>query len=429
MTVLPKKSRKKTYVYLDHAAATPFDPRVIRAMDPYWIQNFGNPSALYSWGRKSNEAITTARKQIADILFTQPDCIIFTGSGTESNNMAIFGVLNNIKSQISKVTRLRSLELRRGEETKTKNSKTSTPHIITTVIEHHSVLEPIRELEKRGVAVTYIPVNQSGEISVENVVTAIRPETKLISIMYANNEIGTINPIAEIGRELLKYRQKNKTLFPYFHVDACQAPTTLELHTERLHVDLLSINGSKIYGPKGVGCLFIRRGVPLTPILLGGGQERGLRGGTENVPGIIGLAKALLLVQKNVTKQKIHEQKLRDYLWQEIKKKIPDAYLNGPELNGNRLANNLNVRFSGLETETLLLYLDAYGIIAATGSACTSKSNETSHVLHACGLRSDEAQSSIRFTLGKTTRKHDIDYVMKFLPDIVECVRDMKKVS
>lgn len=413
----PPKPAKKRIIYLDHAAATPVDPRVVTAMAPFWNKNFANPSALYSLGRANHEAVESARQTIADILYAHPECCTFTSGGTEANNLAIFGTVSRIRDYSEKI------------------------HIITTEVEHDSVLNPIQELEKQGVAVTYIPVNSRGEITVKDVIRSIRPETKLISIMYANNEIGTINPIAEIGRELLKYRQKNKTIYPYFHTDACQAAGTLELHTERLHVDLMTINGSKIYGPKGSGLLFVRRGVPIQPILFGGGQEHNLRSGTENVPGIVGLAKALELVRQNYAKEAERQTKLRDYFWTQLRKKIPDVVLNGPGLippskrtgNGNtetklRLPNNLNVRFAGLEAETLVLYLDAYGIIAATGSACASDSEQASHVLIACGLTATEAKSSVRFTLGKKTSTEHIAYILTYLPGIVRGIRAMQAI-
>ena len=400
----PKKPTTKRLIYLDHAATTATDPQVVKVMAPFWTKNFANPSALYSLGQITREAVETARATIAEILFTQPDCVTFTSGGTEANNLAIFGT---IKKQLSNYKKL---------------------HIITTSIEHQSVLEPIKELAKHGVLVTYLPVNERGEISVKELIAAIRPETVLISVMYANNEIGTINPIAEIGRELLKYRKNNKTEWPFFHTDACQAAGTLDLHTERLHVDLMTINGSKIYGPKGVGALFVRRGVTLKPIMFGGGQENTLRSGTENVPAIIGFAKALELVNKNFAKEFERQTKLRDYFWKEISKKIPEVKLNGPELTGdNRLANNLNGQFTGLEGETLVLYLDAYGIICATGSACATDSDDASHVLTACGLTLVEANASVRFTLGKTTSKKDIEVVMKYLPGIVKGIREMQK--
>ncbi len=399
----PPKPIKKRVVYLDHAATTPTDPRVVKAMAPFWTKRFANPSALYSLGRANHEAVEQARARVAEILFTHPDCITFTSGGTEANNLALTGVVKALK-----------------------NNSPEKIHVITTAIEHHSVLEPLRELEKWGVEVTYVPMNERGEINVKEIMNAIRPETRLISIMYANNEIGTINPIAELGRELLKYRKQHKTQYPYFHTDACQAAGALDLQVERLHVDLMTINSSKIYGPKGVGALFVRRGTPIAPIMLGGGQENKLRSGTENVSGIIGFASALELVQKNAEKENARQTKLRNYLWQQISKKIPNAFLNGPELTEQRLANNLNVRFVGLEGETLVLYLDAYGIIAATGSACATDSDDASHVLTACGLKFDDSKSSVRFTIGRETKKEDLDYVLKYLPGIVAGVRVMQ---
>lgn len=401
----PPKPTKKRLVYLDHAATTPTDPEVVKVMAPFWTKNYANPSALYSLGRANHETVEQARARVAEILFTHPDCLTFTSGGTEANNLAIVGTVKALK--------------------KTTREKV---HVITTAIEHHSVLEPLRELGESGVDVTYLPVNDRGEISVKELIQAIRPETCLISIMYANNEIGTVNPIAEIGRELLKYRKQHKTPYPYFHTDACQATGTLDLHTERLHVDLMTINASKIYGPKGVGALFVRRGVSIAPLILGGGQENALRSGTENVPGIIGFTKALELMQKNQAKETVRQAKLRDYLWQHIQKKIPNVFLNGPELKANRLANNLNVRFPGLEGETLVLYLDAYGIIAATGSACATDSDDASHVLTACGLKFAEAKSSVRFTIGRETKKEDLDYVLTYLPGIVTGVRKMQEI-
>ena len=401
MKKFPKKPAKIKTVYLDHAAATPTDPRVIKAMLPFFIKKFGNPSALYKFGRTSNEAISDARQTIAQILFTQPDTIIFTSGGTEANNLALFGSARALQ----------------------KHGK----HIITTAIEHHSVLQPLRQLEKENFSVTYLPTNKFGEINLTELKKNIRPDTVLITLMYANNEIGAINPIAAIGRELLKWRKKHNTPYPYFHTDACQAAPWLDLQVERLHVDLLTLNGSKIYGPKGVGVLFKRRGVNVAPLILGGGQERGLRSGTENVPAIVGMAMALALVQFGREKESKRLERLRNYFWQKIKTKIKDAQLNGPVLSlRNRLPNNLNFRFPNIEGETLVLYLDEYGIVSATGSACASDSLESSHVLQAIGLSDAEARDSVRFTLGKTTTKQEIDYVLKYLPSVIRALRATK---
>jgi len=415
-------SRNKT-IYLDHAAATPMDARVFDAMKPYLTNEFSNPSALYASGVRARNAVEHSRKIIADALFTNPDSIIFTSSGTESNNLALLGVIKNVIP------------------TAVEGSRCNTIHIITTLIEHDSVLAPIQELEKRGVDVTYVPVDEHGFVTVDQVEKALRPETILISIMYANNEVGTIQPIADIGRMILKYRKRNGNIYPLFHTDACQAVTSLPLDVEKLHVDLMTINGSKIYGPKGVGVLYKRRGVELEPIMFGGGQESSLRSGTENVAGIVGMAVA-------VESLKVHKvskvKELRDYFWNEIKTKIGNVELSGPHINPmlplrrgsirpqpregvshDRLPNNLNISFLGCEAETLVLYLDAKEIACSAGSACSTDKQEPSHVLKALGLSQDRIESAVRFTLGKSTTKKDIDKVMKVLPEIVEKVRNM----
>ena len=420
--MFPVKPKKIQSIYLDHAAATPLEKQVFESMKPYFSSDFANPSALYSLGVKAKKKVEEARKKVAEIVFTQPDTIYFTSGGTEANNVALFGVIEELKT-------------RKRESEKTKK------HIITTKIEHDSVLRPIQELEKQGVDVTYLDVDEIGLVNVEDVKKALRKETILVSIMYANNEIGTIEPIAEIGREILKWRKNNKTSFPYFHTDACQAANYLELSVEKLHVDLLTLNGSKIYGPKGVGVLYKRRGVALSPQSFGGRQERGLRAGTENVPGIIGFSKALDLVQKKKEKENVRMEKLRNYFWESIEKNIPDVFVNGPGLENkkarkqestaptNRLPSNLNVYFKDVEAEALILYLDSYGISCSSGSACSTESNEPSHVLKACGMSDERSFGSIRFSLGKDTTKKDIDRVMKYLPGIVEELRKTTKVQ
>lgn len=393
----PKKPRKIRTVYLDHAAATPLDARVLSAIRPYVAREFANPSGLSSASIRMRKAIDDARKTVANILGTQDDCVVFTGSGTESCNMAILGVA-------------------RGYGVKGKGLKTG--HIVTTQTEHHAVLEPIKKLEKDGWRVTYVPVDTQGAINKEQVAKALRPETVLVSIMYANNEIGTIQPIAEIGREILKWRKKNNTPYPYFHTDACQAAGYLDVSVDRLHVDLLSANGSKIYGPKGIGMLYKRRGVPTEPLVYGGGQELRLRSGTENVAGVVGLGMAFELTQVGRVST---VSKLRDWFWHEIQKKIQDVELNGSK--NSRLPNNVSVTFRGVEAEALVLYLDAYGIVAASGSACTSASDEASHVLRACRKSEKDARSTVRFTLGRETKKEDIAYVMRYLPGVVTELR------
>lgn len=402
--MFPTRSKKKKRVYLDYAATTPVDPVVKKAMEPYFCEYFGNPSGLCGMSREVNGALNDARRKVAEILHTLPDSIIFTGGGSESDNLAIFGVAR--------------LHQKHGR------------HIITTKVEHHAVLNPIEQLSKEGFEVTFLDVDEYGRVTAEQVKKALRPDTILVSVMYANNEIGTIEPIADIGRVILKWRKEKNTPYPYFHSDACQAAGALDLDVEKLHVDLMTLNGSKIYGPKGVGILFKRRDVEILPLIFGGEQEMRLRAGTENVPGIIGAAKALELAQKRKDKEAKRLRDLVKYFWEKIQKEIPKVRLNGPEIGDGRLPNNLNISILDIEGEALLLYLDEYGIMCSTGSACTSQSLEPSHVLIACGLPYEYAHGSLRFTLGKeTTKKRDIDYVMKYLPGIVEKLREISPVN
>lgn len=418
--MFPEKPEQKKLVYLDHAATTYMSEDVKAVMDPFFIDRFANPSGLYAIGRDVNGVLNDARRKIAEILHTLPDTIIFTGGGTESDNMAVFGVA-------------------RKHADKGK-------HIITTQIEHHAVLYPCEFLEKEGFEVTYLKPDEYGYVSAKQVKDALREDTILVSVMYANNEIGTVEPIAEIGREILKWRKQHDTKYPYFHSDACQAAGVLELDVEKLHVDLMTINGSKMYGPKGIGFLYKRRNVFIQPLIFGGGQEMKMRSGTENVPAIVGLAKALGLAQadRDVENKRLIE--LRNYFWDRIQKEIPKVRINGPGLSDAthppapslvkrggdellRLPNNLNVSILDIEGEALLLYLDEYGIVCSTGSACTSESLDPSHVLLACGLPYEYAHGSLRFTLGKRTTKEDIDYVMTYLPAIVERLRQISPVN
>ncbi len=401
--MFPSKPKIKKIIYLDHAATTPVDPIVKKAMEPFYCDQFANPSGICASSRKVNGALNDARRTIAQILGTLPDTIIFTGGGSESDNLAIFGVAR-------------------------KHSKQG-KHIITTKFEHHAVLHPMEQLKKDGFDITYLDVDKFGFVTPEQVVKVIRPDTILISIMYANNEIGTVEPIADIGRALLKYRKGHKTIYPFFHSDACQAAGALDLNVEKLHVDLMTLNGSKIYGPKGVGILFKRRDLDIQPLIFGGSQELGMRAGTENVPGIIGIAKAIELAMEIRDKEIKRLRKLTTYFWTKIQKEIPKVRLNGPEIGEKRLPNNLNVSILDIEGEALLLYLDEYGIVCSTGSACTSTSLEPSHVLLACGLPYEYAHGSLRFTLGKTTTKKEIDYVMKYLPEIVKKLREISPVN
>src|SRR3989339_194403 len=403
--MFPDKPKKKKIVYLDHAATTYCREAVRETMDPYFFEQFANPSSLYSLGREVNGAINSARRQVADILGTVSDSIIFTSGGTESDNLAIFGVAQANKEK--------------GR------------HIITTAGEHPAVLHALQELEKQGFQVTYLSLDRQGNIDLKELVAAICPETILVSIMYANNEIGTIYPIADIGREILKWRKAKNTPFPFFHSDACQAAGVVDLSVEKNHVDLLTLNGSKIYGPKGTGVLYKRRGVSLHPQMVGGSQEFKLRAGTENTAGIIGLAKALELAQEDREKENQRLFTLRQYFWEKIQATVPDVALNGPELINPdvRLPNNLNVSFTGIEGEALLLYLDEYGVMVSTGSACSSLSLKPSHVLTACGLPPVVAHSSLLFTLGQRTTKTDLDYVIKYLGPIVARLREISPLN
>ncbi|MBT3419088.1 MAG: cysteine desulfurase [Candidatus Magasanikbacteria bacterium] len=395
---------KKSSIYLDHAAGTPVASFVFEKMKPYFTEHFGNPSSLYRLGTEAKKALQESRVRISTYLKTQSDTIIFTGSGTLSCNMAILGIAKKHQEQ--------------GK------------HIITTSVEHKAVLEAMKVLEARGFSVTYLPVDEYGNVTVKQVVDALQDDTILISCMFANNEIGTVYPIAEIGRALLQWRKKKKTVYPYFHSDACQASPYYDLSVEPLHVDLLTLNGSKMYGPKGVGILYCRRGVTLSPLIVGGGQEQGMFAGTENVPAIVGASYAFDAVQSLRKESYIEVKALRDYFWECLIDAVPDIRLTGPSLlEKNRLPHNIHVQFLGIEAETLVLYLDEYGIVCGTGSACTSESTDVSHVLHACGVSSNDAASSIRFTLGKDTTKKDIDYVMKVLPSVVKTLRSTQKFS
>lgn len=393
------KPLKKKNVYLDHAATTPMDKSVYQEMMPYFSNKYGNPSALYNLGRQALLDINNARTKIANLLHCQPDNIIFTGSGTEADNLAILGLA--------------------------KQYEIYGKHIISLAIEHHAVLKPLEELKQSGFEITYIKTNKQGIVNPIDVINAIRPDTILISIMYANNEIGSIQPLGEIGKGIIKYRKENQTNFPYFHSDACQATGFLNLDVEKNHLDLMTINGSKVYGPKGIGLLYYRRGLKLKPLIFGGGQEKKLRSGTENVAYICGLAKALELAEVEKIKESSRQRKLNQYFWQCLQATVQDIHINGPEIGDLRLPNNLNVSFRGIEGEAMLLYLDEYGIMCSTGSACTSESLEPSHVLKAINLSYEDAHASLRFTTGKHTKKSDIDYVIKYLPFIINKLREI----
>ncbi|OGM98325.1 MAG: hypothetical protein A2915_04430 [Candidatus Yanofskybacteria bacterium RIFCSPLOWO2_01_FULL_41_34] len=383
-------------IYLDNAAAAPIDPEVqrevVRAMKIY-----GNPSSYNDSGREAARELSRVRIKVARFLGAHSNEIIFTSSGTESNNLAIQGTVRQL------------LVLK--------------PHIITMQIEHPSVLEPIKLLAREGVEVSYLPVNKEGFVDLKEFQNSLRKETALVSIMYANNEIGTIESINKIGKIIKEFNKKleiDKTRRVLFHVDACQAAGYLNMNVNNLQADLVTFNGSKLGGPRGIGVLYIRHDVALTPCVLGGGQERGMRAGTENLSAILGLAKAIELID---TKESARVMKLRDYFIGKIKKIDSEIRLNGPT-GKERLANNINISIPGLDSENLLLELDKYGIHAGSGSACTSHSVEPSHVLKAIGVNKKHLLGVLRFSMGKQTTKKDLDYVLRVLPKVIS---DLKK--
>jgi len=389
--------------YFDYAATTPTRPEVIKVMKSFWKKYFGNPSSLYYEGRLAKTALTNARKKIAKIINVSPEEIIFTNGGSESVNLAILGSVNFYKNQFRR------------------------PEIIVSQIEHPAVLETAKYLEKNGVGVISLNVNKNGIIKLNELKKKINQNTLLISIMYANNEIGTIQPIQKIARIIKYFRQKNKTIFPLFHTDACQAAGYLDIKPKKLGVDLMSLNGSKIYGPKATGLLYKRKDLELTPIIFGGGQEMDYRSGTENVPGIIGFTKALELSQNERNKEVPRLKKLQKYLIANLLKRIPKIIING-DLK-NRLPNNINISILDIEGEALLLKLDELGIAISTGSACHSQSLKPSHVLEAIGLPHEFIHGSLRITLGKYTTKKEVDYLIQSLEQVVQSLRELSPLS
>ena len=377
-------------VYLDHAATTYTHPQVIEAMIPYFSKIYGNPSSVHSFGRDARKAMDAAREQTARALGAEPSEVFFTGSGSEADNWAIKGVAlaNQGKSR----------------------------HIITTAVEHHAVSHTCEYLEKMGFSVTYLPVDADGLITADQVRAAITDQTILITVMFANNEIGTIMPIQEIGAVA-------KERGVLFHTDAVQAIGQLPVDVDAMNIDLLSLSGHKFYGPKGVGALYIRRGVKLHPFIHGGAQERNRRAGTENLPAIVGLGKAAELAVSNLQEHSAHLTALRDKLIDGILSKVPHVRLNGHPVK--RLPNNVNFSFEFIEGEALLLSLDLKGIAGSSGSACTSGSLDPSHVLLATGLTHEIAHGSLRLTLGDQNTDEDVDYCLSVLPDIVSRLREM----
>lgn len=380
-------------IYLDHASTTPTDPQVVEAMLPWFSEQYGNPSTVYSLGLSAAQAIQEARETVAGLLHADPEEIFFTSGGTESDNWAIIGTADAHQSK--------------GK------------HLITSAVEHHAVLESMQHLQKRGYEITKVPVDSRGLVDPEEVRRALRPDTILVSIMHANNEVGTIEPIEDIG----KITREAGVLF---HVDAVQTAGKLPLDVQRLGVDMLSMSAHKFYGPKGVGLLYLRKRTRVTPYLHGGGQERGRRAGTHNVPGIVGLAKALQLAAARMDEDAARESELRDKLWKGLSEKIEAIHLNG-DLE-HRLPNNLNIRVDGVEGESMILMLDMEGICVSSGSACTTGSLDPSHVLLAMGIPAEQAHGSLRMTLGRSTTAEDIDKFLEVFPPIVARLREMSPI-
>lgn len=372
---------------MDYAAATPLDPRVLKKMMPYVTARFGNPSSLHAEGRFSRDAVDSARKDIAGMLSVLPDEIICTGSGTESAALAIRGIAR----------------------------KYPAAHFITTSIEHAAVLENMRTLQKERYHVTIVDPEQNGVINPNRIASALQKNTVLVSVMYVQNEIGSVQPLSDIARAIRKERTRRKQTGEhvplYFHTDACQAPEYLPISVPRLGVDLLTLNASKIYGPKGIGLLYKHRGVALEPFWQGGGQEQNIRSGTENVAGIVGFAEALRIAERKKKKEYTRMTKLQQYFLKEIHRLIPRAVLQGPPPGALRVPNNLYISLSGISAETLVLYLDHRGVAASTGSACASNKQTA------------KEEEGVRFTMGRHTTRADIDYTMHALCDSMNILR------
>ena len=386
-------------VFLDYVSTTPVVPEVVEKMREVERELWANPSALYGEAISAKEKLVEARQSIANILGCQKNDIVFTSGGTESNNLALLGIF---------------------EANRTKDF---TPHIVTTKIEHSSILETCKEIERRGGQVTYLPVSNEGIVSIKDVKSAIKENTVLVSVMYANNEIGTIQPIKEIGRIIKNWRQKNMSRMPldiklpYFHTDACQG-ASLTLDLQKLGVDMMTLDGIKMYGPRGAGILYVKSGTNISPVLFGGGQERGLRSGTENLPAAVGLACAMELAEKMKERESVRLTEIRDYAILKILETFPEASLNG---SGKlRLPNNINICFPGLDAEFAVISLDVLGIACSYSSSCqTLKEDSSSYVISALG-KADCNKSSLRFTLGRESTKEDIDNLVLALQKIIK---------
>ncbi len=397
--------KEKTHrIYLDYAASTPVDDRIKDAMEPFWKEKFGNAGAVHTEGREAEEALDRARKSVADVFGASPQEVIFTSGGTESNALAIFGTIKHYESA------------HKGD--------LSGLHIITTTIEHPSVLDGFRELEERGAKVDYIAVDSRGIVDVDALISAVRPETLLVSVMYVNNEIGTIQPIAEIGKRL-RALKKDSALSsatshaqqPYFHTDASQAPLFLPVRVDALGVDLLTVDAQKIYGPKASGALYIRNGVSVQALFRGGKQERGLRPGTPALPMVVGMSESLRYAADEREEAAVQLTSLRDHFIRRIENEIPGAILNGDR--ERRLPNNANFSFPAFQSEYLIVALDMAGIAVSARSACIETGGTGSYVVAAIGRGKTETASALRFSFGKPTTKEDVDRTVDTLKKII----------
>jgi len=385
-------------IYLDHNATTAVDSAVLDAMLPYFSAEFGNASSIHNFGQRARAAVETAREQVAALLNARPQEIVFTSGGTEADNHALFGVALHSFTSLTSSTSLTS------------------PHVIATTIEHEAVLNACQALEKQGVAVTYLPVNRQGLIDPDELRRVLRPETILITVMHANNELGTVEPLAEIGKIAAEADV-------YFHTDAVQSTGKIPVDVKALQLDLLSISGHKFYAPKGIGALFIKSGTRLRQLLYGGHHQRGFRPGTENVAGIVGLGKAAELARLSLEKDAARTSRLRDTLEQGILARVPDSSVNSA--NAPRTPNTTNILFPGLEGEALVIALDLKGLACSTGAACSSGAVEPSHVLTAIGLPASDARASIRFSLGRHTAESEIPAALEIIPAAVAQLRKL----
>jgi cysteine desulfurase len=395
-------------IYLDHAATTPLDERVLEAMLPFLREHWGNPSSLYAEAQEARRALEGARRSMAEVLGCKPQELVFTSGGSESDNLALRGTAYAARTSTLRAASGSPPTSGRGE------------HIITTAIEHHAVLHAAERLEEEGFRVTYLGVDAEGFIDLQDLEDAVTDDTALVSIMYVNNEVGTIEPIEEAVRVV-----KAKNPRAAFHTDAVQAAGMLDINVDRLGVDMLSLGAHKIYGPKGVGALYVRQRTPVQWQQLGGGQEKNRRAGTENVAGVVGMAKALELAYEELDARDAHARELRDRLLQGIPERVPYVHITGPEGLSKRAANNFSACFEYIEGEAILIALDLSGVAASSGSACTSGSLEPSHVLTALGVPEDLARGSLRLTVGKDNTSEQIDHVLEILPGVVSRIRSL----